>query len=95
MAERSTEIDSRQRSIGGIAGWILRRLRAGNHAPRRLELLERIALGPRQSLALVKAEGRTILVATSAEGGPAFYSLGGSARTAGHRRTERQPRVSW
>jgi flagellar biogenesis protein FliO len=42
---------------------------------RRLALLERIALAPRQSLALVEAEGRRILVATSAEGGPVFYPL--------------------
>jgi hypothetical protein len=38
----------------------------------RLELLERIALAPRQSLALVEAEGRRFLVATSPEGAPAF-----------------------
>ena len=32
-------------------------------------------LAPRQSLALVEAEGRRFLVATSAEGAPAFYPL--------------------
>jgi flagellar biogenesis protein FliO len=87
-----------------MAGWLLRRL-GGDRTPPRLALVERIALGPRQSLALVEAEGRRILVATSAEGGPAFYPLDesalvdagvrrtarGTARTAAHR----QARVSW
>jgi len=61
--------------IGGLAGWLLGRLRAGERRTPRLELLERIALAPRQSLVLVEAEGRRILVATSAEGAPAFFAL--------------------
>jgi hypothetical protein len=44
-------------------------------------LLERITLAPRQSLALIEAEGRRILVATSAEGGPAFYPLDETGRS--------------
>ncbi|MGD1107948.1 MAG: flagellar biosynthetic protein FliO [Terracidiphilus sp.] len=77
-------------------------------AERRLALLERIALAPRQSLALVEAEGRRILVATSAEGGPAFYPLdekhgmgpGARVRAGGigaRRRAaeRRRPGVSW
>jgi hypothetical protein len=40
--------------------------------------MERIALGPRQSLCLVEAEGKRILLATSADGTPAFYALDGS-----------------
>jgi len=83
------------------------RLRPRPRAERRLALLERIALAPRQSLALVEAEGRRILVATSAEGGPAFYPLDekrgmgagaglrGSGRRLGTKAAERQPRVSW
>ena len=64
----------------GLAGWLLDRLR-GVHRPRpRLELVERIALAPRQSLALVEAEGRRFLVATSPEGAPAFYPLDGEQR---------------
>lgn len=97
--------------VGGIAGWLIARLRGGERTPPRLALLERIALAPRQSLALVEAEGRRILVATSAEGGPAFYPLDenprsdekprldGATRTSarGAARTvaQRQPRVSW
>ena len=42
-----------------------------------LALLERITLAPRQSLALIEAEGRRLLVATSPEARPAFYPLDG------------------
>ena len=61
--------------VGGLAGWLLSRFRAGVRQRPRLELLERIALAPRQSLALIEAEGRRFLVATSPEGAPAFYAL--------------------
>ena len=61
---------------GGVAGWLLGRLRAaGGRQQPKLGLLERIALAPRQSLSLVEAEGRRFLVATSPEGAPAFYAL--------------------
>ncbi|HLI03869.1 MAG TPA: flagellar biosynthetic protein FliO [Terracidiphilus sp.] len=68
---------------GGLAGWLLDRLRrrmpgAQRPAPR-LRLVERIALGPRQMLALVEAEGRRVLVAISPEGAPAFYAIDGAA----------------
>ena len=61
----------------GLTGWLLDRLRVARRPPPRLALLERIALAPRQSLALVEAEGRRFLVATSPEGAPAFYALDG------------------
>ncbi len=92
-------------AIGGLAGWLISKLRPMPRPERRLALLERIVLAPRQSLALVEAEGRSILVATSAEGGPAFYALGelpksemGTQRIAVRRlraRQRRQTRVSW
>jgi flagellar biogenesis protein FliO len=61
----------------GLAVWLLERLWRRHRAQPRLALVERIALGPRQSLALIEAEGRRLLVATSQEGAPAFYSLDG------------------
>ena len=61
--------------VGGLAGWLLSTLRSARRPQPRLALLERIALAPRQSLALVEAEGRRFLVATSPEGAPAFYAL--------------------
>lgn len=82
----------------GLAGWLARgpvgrllgRLRGRERAQPRLALIERIALAPRQSLALVEAEGRRFLVATSAEGGAAFYALEARAQGAA-----RPARVSW
>lgn len=68
-------VDPRRIALGGIAGWLMARLRSTKKEPPRLALLERITLGPRQSLALVEAEGRRLLVATSTEGSPAFYAL--------------------
>ena len=64
----------------GLADWLLDRLRSGRRPTPRLALLERISLAPRQSLALVEAEGRRFLVATSQEGAPAFYALDGDIR---------------
>jgi flagellar biogenesis protein FliO len=81
----------------GLAGWLMAKLRRQNAQSPRMAVLERISLGPRQTLAMVEADGRRILVATSPEGAAAFYSLdevrGGArtSRTAG-RSSER---VSW
>ncbi|MGB6725516.1 MAG: hypothetical protein WBE74_06395, partial [Terracidiphilus sp.] len=47
-------------AIGGWAGLLLQRLRATRRHEPRLQLLERIALAPRQSLALVEADGRRL-----------------------------------
>ncbi|MFY9855060.1 MAG: flagellar biosynthetic protein FliO [Terracidiphilus sp.] len=68
-------MNTKTRPIGGLAGWLQGRLRAGGRTRSRLELVERISLAPRQSLALVEAEGRRFLVATSPEGAPSFYAL--------------------
>jgi len=57
-------------------------------------LLERIALAPRQSLALVEAKGRRFLVATSPEGAPAFYALDEPRLRAGAVRAP-SSRISW
>lgn len=79
-------------AIGGIAGWLWARMRSHGRAKPRLALLERITLAPRQSLALVEAEGRRFLVATAAEGGAAFYALDGERSGC---RTETRRRASW
>lgn len=93
--------------IGGLAGWLLGRLRGERRTAPRLAVLERITLAPRQSLALVEAEGRRFLVATSAEGTPAFYALdtprrqaaeggqAGTVRPAKRPVADRDLRVSW
>jgi len=83
---------------GGLTGWLLGRvtgrLRGQGRQQPRLALLDRIALAPHQSLALVEAEGRRFLVATSADGAPAFYPLEqNSSHAAGNGRSA--GRVSW
>lgn len=74
---------------GGWAGWLLGRWRAGKREPPRLKVIDRIALAPRQSLCLVEADGRKVLLATSADGAPAFFALD-RGRAAGVPR-----RVTW
>ena len=89
------------KGIGGIAGWLIKRLEQRTHREARLELQERLTLAPRQSLALVEADGQRILVAISAEGAPAFYPLDGrslsAAKLGASRRTWKpaKQRVSW
>ncbi len=61
--------------VGGLAGWLLKRLRPVTRTRPSLELVSRINLAPRQCLALVEADGRRVLVAMSADGAPAFYAL--------------------
>jgi flagellar biogenesis protein FliO len=68
----------------GLAGWLLNRLHAVRRPERRLAVIERISLAPRQTLALIEAEGRRFLVATSADGTPAFYALDEPQRHAPH-----------
>lgn len=88
----STKLETGWRpAVGGIAGWLRQRFGKDSRTPPRLALLERITLAPRQSLALIEAEGRRFLVATAADGGPAFYALDEPSRPAAHPRA----RVSW
>ena len=84
---------------GALLGPLLARFARRSRPQPRLELLERITLAPRQSLALIEAEGRRILVATSAEGGPAFYPLDGNEKSRTYAATSGaihgRPRASW
>jgi flagellar biogenesis protein FliO len=86
---RITRIDA---PGNGLAGWLMRRLRQRRRRVQpRLALIEKISLAPRQSLALVEAEGRRFLVATSAEGSQALYPLRSSSQAT----AMRARRVSW
>jgi flagellar biogenesis protein FliO len=98
--EANSEAATKSSPISGLAGWMLKRLRVVRRLPPRLAVLERISLASRQSLALVEAEGRRFLVATSAEGTPAFYALDEPARRTAQRpmarsAADRDARVSW
>ena len=80
--------------VGGWAGWLLARWHGRRRKEPHLALVERITLAPRQSLALIEAEGRRILVATSAEGGPAFYPLDEYASSRAYAGARGRPKVS-
>lgn len=73
----------------GLAGRLLDRLHRRAESQPRLALVERINLAPRQTLALIEADGQLFLVATSPEGPPVFYPL----RTATARRNSRAPKA--
>ena len=100
---KQTQTAAVQEPVAGLAGWLVDRIQAWlrqrwaarqggtRRAQPRLALLERIPLAPRQSLALVEAEGRRFLVVTSAEGAPAFHALDRPA----HADPRRHGRVSW
>jgi hypothetical protein len=83
--------------IPGLAGWLLGKLRRESAPGPRLVLRERITLAPRQTLALIEAEGRRFLVATSPEGAPAFYALDehGRGRVVSRASATSSARVSW
>jgi len=83
---------SESMKTNGLTGWLIARLRSHRRPGPRLVLLERITLAPRQSLALVEAEGRRLLVATSSEGAPTFYALDDRSRAAAR---PSSARVSW
>lgn len=70
----------------GWAGWLLKRMQRSKSAPPRLKLVERVTLAPRQSLCLLEADGRRVLLATSADGAPAFFALDPDRRPQGARR---------
>jgi hypothetical protein len=91
--EGSAEMTRSAPTIGGLAGWLLARLGPHRRPRPSLALIERITLAPRQSLALVEAEGRRFLIATSAEGAPAFYAL--EDKDGRHVRAAARTRVSW
>ncbi len=67
------------RPAHGLVRWLLN---WRTHKPRprpRLAVIERIALAPRHSLALIEADGLILLVTVSQDGASAFYALNGVA----------------
>ncbi len=63
-----------------LATWLLDRFHRREQPPPRLALVERIHLAPRQTLALIEADGQRLLVATSADGAAAFFDLASCSR---------------
>jgi len=61
--------------VRSLSGWFFDRLHRRAESQPRLAVVERINLSPRQTLALVEADGQRFLVATPPEGAPAFHPL--------------------
>ena len=59
----------------GLRVWLLNRFRSRALKQPRLALVERINLAPRQTVALIEADGQRLLVAISPDGAPSFYPL--------------------
>jgi flagellar biogenesis protein FliO len=97
MRDELMKVASGSTEPGGWAGWLISRVRGGTRPQARLALLERITLAPRQTLALVEAEGRRFLVAASADAAPAIYPLDGQPESSVEieRGSARRARVSW
>jgi flagellar biogenesis protein FliO len=99
---RERAANRNSRLVNGLASIarLARRWRVSTARPARLAVIERVALGPRQSLMLVEAEGVHLLVATSADGAPAFYPLPSSPVTSQGLKSAQtsrklQGRISW
>jgi hypothetical protein len=96
--EREIEMDllsgttrsEKYQPAGGLARWLLQRLRRVKGTEPRLALLDRLSLTPRHSVALIVAEGRKLLVATSPEGPAAFCVLDASVPSTFHDRSSVQ-----
>lgn len=75
-----THLDHPRHWFGGrfgeaLAAWILHRWHTAAARPAQLHLLSRIQLAPRQTVALLEADGVRLLVATSADGAASFFPL--------------------
>jgi hypothetical protein len=70
----------------GLGAFLFERLSRRATKQPRLALVERINLAPRQTVALIEADGQRLLVATSSDGTPSFYPLKPAASRSGARR---------
>lgn len=78
------------RLAASIAAWVGRGCKTASLATPSLRIVERIPLAPRQSLALIEADGRRLLVATCPDGPPSLYALDRAAEI-----RPRTSRVTW
>lgn len=95
------DIEKFRETIEQRYGFLFRfvaRLKSGAQArgnrKKRLALLDRISISPRQSIALIEAEGHRILIATSPDGGSAFFGLDNQPSNSAIRSQSRSRRSS-
>lgn len=67
----------------GIVGRLFGHIHQIAATPRRLAVVQRISVGPRQSIALIEADGEALLVGTSSEGPPQFYRISSKSPSRG------------
>ena len=87
MQQSGTAPLKNQNAWPGVGAWVLDRIRHRALKQPRLSLVERINIAPRQTVALIEADGQRLLVATSPDGSPSFYPLiKATGRSVGKRR---------
>jgi hypothetical protein len=92
VGRRDTAPGKSLQEWAGLRAWVLEGFR--RRAPRqpRLALVERINLAPRQTVALIEADGQRLLVAISPDGAPSFYPLKAATRpSVANRRGKTEP----
>jgi Flagellar biosynthesis protein, FliO len=75
VGEKSTVPRQNLQERPALYARLLRRLSRRATKQPRLALVERINLAPRQTVALIEADGQRLLVATSTDGAASFYPL--------------------
>lgn len=75
VGKSDTTSHENQQKRPGLTAWLLDRIQRRALQESCLTLVQRINLAPRQTVALIEADGQRLLVATSADGTPSFYLL--------------------
>lgn len=90
IAQRGRVSSVTGNGVPGLAHWLLNRWQKRAVRKPQLSVLEKITLAPRQTLALIEADGQRLLLATSAEGAATFHLLNSEApsRRAGRTSTQ-------
>jgi Flagellar biosynthesis protein, FliO len=83
VGEKSTVPRQNLQERPALYAWLLQRLSRRATKQPRLALVERINLAPRQTVALIEADGQRLLVATSTDGAASFYPLKAACRDSG------------
>lgn len=87
MEQRGRSSAAAPETRPGVAAWLFAKFRRRALKEPRLALVERISLAPRQTIALIEADGQRFLVATSGESGSVFVPLKPATRRSVKKRT--------
>jgi hypothetical protein len=73
------------RTRQGFVGWLLGRVRQRSEVRRRLVLVERISLAPRQTVCLLEVDDQKLLIATAQDSSPSLCLLSSNLGQTGGR----------